>query len=118
MKLWKDCTEDEQQRLIQLMDDMIPYYERISVYDVDKDFVRSHRSHCMSIALAARKLTADHHDFKPEEAIFSDQLFGQLITEAWETIFTDEDKLFLNANLQQAAECFRMGIMMADLPQM
>lgn len=28
MKLWKEYSEGEQQRLIQLMDDMIPYYER------------------------------------------------------------------------------------------
>lgn len=118
MKLWKECTVAEQKRLIQLMDDMIPYYERIAVYNVDKEFVRANREQCMTIALVARKLTTDHNDIKPEEAIFSDDLFGQLVTEAWQKLFTTEDKLFFNANLQNAAECFRMGIMMADLPSM
>lgn len=118
MKLWKECNEAERNCLIQLMDDMIPYYERIAVYDVDKEFVRANREQCMSIALTARKLTFDHSDIKPEDAIFSDQLFGQLVSEAWEHVFSTEDKLFFNANLQNAAECFRMGIMMADLPEM
>lgn len=117
MKLWKECTDAEQKRLIQLMDDMIPYYERIAVYDVDKAFIRANREQCMSIALTARRLTADHKEIKPEEAIFSDDLFGQLVSEAWREVFADEDKIFFNANLQNAAECFRMGIMMADLPQ-
>lgn len=116
MKLWNECTEDERKRLIQLMDDMIPYYERIAVYDVDKDFIRTNREQCMSIALAARKLTTDAADIKPEDAIFSDDLFGKLVTEAWQQVFSNENKLFFNANLQNAAECFRMGIMMADLP--
>ena len=118
MKTWNECSSDEQQKLIQLMDDMIPYYERIAVYNVDKDFIRDHREPCMRIALSARKLTTDHHEVKPEEAIFSDQIFGQLVSEAWQHLFTPEDKLFFNANLQHAAECFRMGIMMADLPEM
>lgn len=118
MKLWKECTEDERKRLIQLMDDMIPYYERIAIYNVDKDFVHANREQCMSIALTARKLTTDHQEIKPEEAIFSDEIFGRLVGEAWEKVFSNEDKLFFNANLQNAAECFRMGIMMADLPQM
>lgn len=117
MKLWKECTESEKNNLIQLMDDMIPYYERIAVYNVDREFVRKNRNQCMSIALAARKLTYNHTDIKPEEAIFSDDIFGKLITEAWEQLFTIEDKIFFNANLQNAAECFRMGIMMADLPE-
>lgn len=116
MKLWNECTEDERKRLIQLMDDMIPYYGRIAVYDVDKDFIRTNRERCMSIALAARKLTTDNKDVKPEDAIFSDDLFGKLVTDAWQQAFSNEDKLFFNANLQHAAECFRMGIMMADLP--
>lgn len=118
MKLWHECSEAEQTQLTQLLDDMMPYYNKIAVYTADKDWIRSHRERCMSIALSARKLTAAHQDMTPEEAIFSDQLFGQLVTEAWQSVFTDEDKLFFNANLQQAAECFRMGIMMADLPQM
>ena len=117
MKLWKDCTEDEQKRLIQLLDDMIPYYERIAVYNVDKEFVRANREQCMSIALTARKLTTEHQEIKPEEAIFSDDLFGKLVSEAWGNVFSNEDKLFFNTHLQNAAECFRMGIMMADLPQ-
>ena len=117
MKLWKECTEGEQKKLIQLLDDMIPYYERIAVYNVDKEFLRANRAQCMSIALTARKLTSDHSEIKPEEAIFSDVLFGKLVSEAWEEVFSNEDKLFFNANLQNAAECFRMGIMMADLPQ-
>lgn len=117
MKLWNECTEAEQKRLIQLMDDMIPYYERIAVYDVDKDFVRANREQCMSIALTARKLVAEHSDIKPEDAIFTDDLFARLVGEAWQQVFSDKDKLFFNANLQNAAECFRMGIMMADLPQ-
>lgn len=117
MKLWKDCTADERKRLIQLMDDMIPYYERIAVYNVDKEFVRANREQCMSIALTARKLTTEHQEIKPEEAIFSDDFFGKLVSEAWEKVFSNEDKLFFNTHLQNAAECFRMGIMMADLPQ-
>lgn len=117
MKLWKECTLDEQQRLIQLVDDMIPYYERIAVYNVDKEFVRANREQCMSIALTARKLMTEHQEIKPEEAIFSDDLFGKLVSEAWEKVFSNEDKLFFDAHLQNAAECFRMGIMMADLPQ-
>lgn len=118
MKLWTECNEAEQKRLVQLMEDMIPYYERIAVYDVDKEFIRANRERCMSIALTARKLTADHNEIKPEDAIFTDDLFGKLVTEAWEKLFSTEDKVFFNANLQNAAECFRMGIMMADLPQM
>lgn len=117
MKLWKDCTADERKRLIQLMDDMIPYYERIAVYNVDKEFVRANREQCMSIALTARKLTTEHQEIKPEEAIFSDDIFGKLVGEAWEKVFSNEDRLFFNTHLQNAAECFRMGIMMADLPQ-
>lgn len=117
MKIWKECTADEQKKLIQLMDDMIPYYERIAVYNVDKEFVRANREQCMSIALTARKLMTEHQEIKPEEAIFSDDLFGKLVSEAWEKVFSNEDKLFFNAHLQNAAECFRMGIMMADLPQ-
>lgn len=117
MKLWKECTADEQKRLIQLMDDMLPYYERIAVYNVDKEFVRTNREQCMSIALTARKLTTEHQEIKPEEAIFSDDLFGKLVSEAWEKVFSNEDKIFFNTHLQNAAECFRMGIMMADLPQ-
>lgn len=116
MKLWKECNEAERKRLIQLMDDMIPYYERIAVYNIDRTFVKENREPCMSIALTARKLTTDHGEIKPEEAIFSDDLFAKLVAEAWQHVFTDEDKLFFNANLQNAAECFRMGIMMADLP--
>lgn len=118
MKLWEECTGEEQKRLMQLMDDMIPYYERIAVYNVDKAFIRANREQCMIIALVARKLTTEHKEIKPEDAIFSDELFGKLISEAWEKVFTNEDKIFFNTNLQNAAECFRMGIMMADLPQM
>lgn len=117
MKLWKECTQDERNRLVQLMDDMTPYYERIAVYDVDKEFVRANREQCMSIALTARRLASDHPDIKPEDAIFSDELFTKLVGEAWQQLFTDDDKCFFNAHLQNAAECFRMGIMMADLPQ-
>ena len=117
MKHWKECTAAEQQKLIQLMDDMIPYYERIAVYNVDKEFVRANREQCMSIALTARKLTTEHQEIKPEEAIFSDDLFSRLVSEAWEKVFSNEDKIFFNTHLQNAAECFRMGIMMADLPQ-
>lgn len=117
MKIWKECTADEQKKLIQLMDDMIPYYERIAVYNVDKEFLRANREQCMSIALTARKLMTEHQEIKPEEAIFSDDLFGKLVSEAWKKVFSNEDKLFFNAHLQNAAECFRMGIMMADLPQ-
>lgn len=118
MKLWKDYSDVEQKQLIQLLDDMIPYYERIAVYNVDKEFVRSNRNACMSIVLAARDIVTTHTDIKPEEAIFSDDLFGKLIAQAWEQIFSVDDKIFFNSNLQNAAECFRMGIMMADLPQM
>lgn len=117
MKIWKECTADEQKKLIQLMDDMIPYYERIAVYNVDKEFLRANREQCMSIVLTARKLMTEHQEIKPEEAIFSDDLFGKLVSEAWEKVFSNEDKLFFDAHLQNAAECFRMGIMMADLPQ-
>lgn len=117
MKTWKECSEAEKQRLIQLMDDMIPYYERIAVYNVDRDFIRTNREHCMSIALAARKLVTEHTDMKPEEAIFSDQLFSTLVSEAWQNVFDPNEKVFFNTHLQQAAECFRMGIMMADLPE-
>lgn len=118
MKLWKECSAAEQKQLIQLMDDMIPYYNRIAVYNVDKAFVQAHREQCMSIALTARKLVSDHNELKPEDVIFSDELFGNLVSEAWERLFSVEDKCFFNENLQHAAECFRMGIMMADLPQM
>lgn len=103
---------------MQLLDDMIPYYGRISVYDVDRDFIQVHKEQCMRLALAARKVTTLHTEMTPEQAIFSDQLFGQLVAEAWQQEFDQADREFFNAHLQECAECFRMGIMMADLPQM
>ena len=117
MKLWKEYSEGEQQRLIQLMEDMIPYYERIAVYDVDREFIRANRERCMGIALAARKLVTEDSSVSPGDAIFSDELFGTLVTAAWQNVFDGGDRAFFNSHLQQAAECFRMGIMMADLPE-
>ena len=115
IKLWDECSDLEQKQLMQLFDDMTPYYNRIAVYDVDKAFVSEHKVPCVRVALAARKVTLAA-ELKPEEAIFSDDLFAQLVTQAWQTAFSPEDRSFFNANLQNAAECFRMGIMMADLP--
>ena len=64
-----------------------------------------------------------HHEthaatVKPEDAIFSDELFQSYVSEAWIKLMDDEDKLFHNAHLTEAAECFRMGFMLADLPEM
>ena len=53
----------------------------------------------MNIALTARKLTSEHQEIKPEEAIFSDEFLGKLVSEAWEKVFCNEDKIFFNANL-------------------
>lgn len=43
MELWKDYSDVDQKRLPQLLEDMIPYYERIAVYSVDKEFVRNNK---------------------------------------------------------------------------
>lgn len=118
IKLWDECSEKELRQLSQLFDDMMPYYQRIAVYNIDKEFVAGHKTQCVRLALAARKVTLESEDVKPEEAIFSDEMFSKLITSAWKECFSDDDRVFFNTNLQQAAECFRMGIMMADLPQM
>lgn len=116
-KLWDECQDDEKKQLMQLFDDMIPYYRRIAVYDVDKEFVAAHKEQCLRLALAARRVTLQTTDVTPEQVIFSDELFGRIVTKAWQDAFSDVDRLFFNAHLQQAAEAFRMGIMMADLPQ-
>lgn len=116
MKLYDQCSDTERQRLQQLMDDMLPYYRRIAVYDIDKAFLSDHREESLRIALASRQVMASHTDMKPEEALFSDDQFAQLVGEAWQTTFSDADRLFFNAYLQHAAECFRLGMMMSELP--
>lgn len=102
----------------QLFQDMIPYYGRISVYDMDKTFIVEHLEQSLRMALAGKQVILSHPDIKPEDAIFSDEAFAKLVQEAWNSVFSDEDKHFLNDNLQKAAECFRMGFMMADLPEL
>ena len=102
----------------QLFDDMLPYYSRIAVYDPDKAFISNHKEQCLRIVLAGKEAILAHCDIKPEDAIFSDELFSSLISYAWQNLFNETDRLFLNQNLRQAAECFRMGFMMADLPEM
>lgn len=118
MNSYDSMTQEELARQRQLFQDMIPYYGRISVYDMDKSFIDGHLEQCLRMALAGKQAIQTHPDLKPENAIFSDESFSMLIQEAWSNIFTEEDKHFLNDNLQNAAECFRMGFMMADLPEL
>ena len=109
--------KEEWSRLSQLFDDVLPYYSRIAVTVPDKEFVQSHHDACVRMALAGKQAILEQSDVKPEEAIFSDPQFAQCIEYAWKNIFTDDDKKFLNDNLQKAAECFRVGFMLADLPE-
>jgi len=118
MNNYDTLTKGELAKQCQLFQDLIPYYGRISVYDMDKAFIEEHLEQSLRMALAGKQVILDHPDIKPEDAICSDEAFAQLIQEAWNTIFSDEDRHFLNDNLQKAAECFRMGFMMADLPEM
>lgn len=117
-KPWNEYSAAEKKQLMQLLTDMMPFYERVSVYNVDKEFFKSHRISCLRMALAARCVVERHTDVKPEEIFYSDDLFRQMIGEAWQLYFAPEDRSFFQENLQNAAEFFRMGVMMADLPQM
>lgn len=118
MKNYDTMSTEELAQQSQLFQDLIPYYGRISVYDMDRSFIESHLDQCLRMALAGKTVILSHPDILPENAIFSDEIFSQLIQEAWNAVFSTEDKVFLNENLQKAAECFRMGFMMADLPEM
>ncbi|MBP5680811.1 MAG: hypothetical protein J6X31_07160 [Bacteroidales bacterium] len=110
-------TEAEWTRLSQLFDDVLPYYTRIAVGIPDKEFIRQNHDACVRMALAGKQTVLACADIKPEDAIFSDPQFAQCIEYAWKNIFSDEDKHFLNDNLKKAAECFRVGFMLADLPE-
>lgn len=118
MNPYDTLTAGQRIRLTQLFDDILPYYSRIAIYDPDRDFIRDHKEACLRIALAGMQTMQSHPDVKPEDAIFSDDLFSAYIAEAWTHCLTDADRHFLNDHLQHAAECFRMGFMMADLPEM
>lgn len=117
MNTYDTLTIEEISRQRQLFQDMIPYYGRISVYNMDKAFIEEHMDKCLRMALAGKQVILNHPSITPEDAIFSSEIFAQLIQEAWGNAFSTEDKHFLNDNLQNAAECFRMGFMMADLPE-
>lgn len=114
---WTLLNESQKKQQRQLLMDMLPYYQKIAVYDADKSFIQEHLEACIRIAHAGECVMKNHPDVKPEEAIFSDDLFRTYVSEAWNSCFDDEDKIFLNEYLAEAAECFRMGFMMADLPQ-
>lgn len=118
MNPWDQLSEEKRKQTQQLLEDMLPYYGRIAVYDVDKQFITEHMEQCLRLALAGKETILTHKDLTPEAAIFSDEHFSQLLQEAWASVLSNEDKHFLNDHLQQAAECFRMGFMMADLPEM
>ena len=116
---WTTLSEPQQKQQRQLLMDMLPYYQKISVYDADKTFIEANLVACLRIAMAGKAIMKQHSTtVKPEDAIFSDKLFQTYFSEAWNTLMDDEDKLFLNAHLTEAAECFRMGFMLADLPEM
>lgn len=117
MNHWDNLSEEKKAEHRQLLQDMIPYYDRIAVYSLDKEFINANLEPCLRLALAGKQVMLNHTELTPEEAIFSDTHFQMLIAEAWNNEFSQEDKLFLNDNLQKAAECFRMGFMMADLPE-
>lgn len=117
MNIFDTLSEEARKQQMQLFDDVLPYYSRIAVYDPDKAFIAANKEQCLRLALAGKQVMLAHSDVKPEEAIFSDELFSAYIAEAWSNYFSDADKLFLNNHLQEAAECFRMGFMMADLPE-
>jgi len=118
MNPYDNLPEVAKSQMSQLFDDVLPYYSRIAVYDPDKTFISANKVQCLRLALTGKEVMLSHADVKPVEAIFSDQLFSEYIAEAWAKYLADEDKLFLNNHLQEAAECFRMGFMMADLPEM
>ena len=118
MNKYDTLSEENQARQRQLFKDIIPYYGKISVYDMEKAFINGHEEQCLRMAMAGKQVMLSHPDIKPEDAIFSDAHFSRMIQEAWADVFTDDDKHFLNDNLQNAAECFRMGFMMADLPEL
>ena len=116
---WALLSDSQRQQQRQLLMDMLPYYQKIAVYDPDKVFIEANMESCLRIALAGKAVMKQHAaDVKPEDAIFSDELFRAYIGEAWTSFFDREDQLFLNAHLTEAAECFRMGFMLADLPEM
>jgi len=117
MNHWDNLSEEKKAEHRQLLQDMIPYYDRIAVYSIDKEFINANLEQCLRVAIAGKQVMLKHTELTPEEAIFSDTHFQALIGEAWNEEFSHEDKLFLNNNLQKAAECFRMGFMMADLPE-
>lgn len=110
-------NETGRKQQMQLFDDVLPYYSRIAVYDPDKEFINANKVQCLRLALAGKQVMLSHKEVTPEQAIFSDELFSAFIAEAWSNCLSDEDKRFLNDHLQEAAECFRMGFMMADLPE-
>jgi len=118
MNLWDNLSEEKKAENKQFLQEMIPYYDRIAVYDIDREFINANLEQCLRIALAGKQIMLKHTEITPEEAIFSDSHFQAMIREAWNEVFSNDDKLFLNDNLQHAAECFRMGFMMADLPEL
>lgn len=114
---YDNLNEAGRAQQMQLFDDMLPYYSRIAVYDPDKEFINANKVQCLRLALAGKHVMLSHKEVTPEQAIFSDELFSTFIAEAWSSCMSDDDKRFLNDHLQEAAECFRMGFMMADLPE-
>lgn len=118
MNPWDTLTNEKREQTRQLFIDMLPYYGRISVYELDKVFINANIESCLRIALAGKQVMLAHTELTPEEAIFSDDHFSALLQEAWREAMDEGDKRFLNSHLQEAAECFRMGFMMADLPEM
>ena len=110
--------ENERGKMSQLFDDVLPFYTRIAVQVPNKEFIQSHKEACVRLALAGKVTILSLEKISAEEAISSDDIFAQCIQYAWDNLLTDSDKLFLNDHLTDAAECFRMGFMWADLPDM
>ena len=117
MSAFDNLSPEERARMSQLFDDIQPYYARIAVTLPDKSFIAEHHDQCLRMALAGKEAILAHKDMKPEEAIYSDDLFAHCIEYAWHNVFTESDQQFLNTYLKPAAECFRMGFMLADLPE-
>lgn len=54
MNKYEAMTEEGKSRQRQLFQDIIPYYGRISVYDMDKAFIDGHLEECVRMAMAGR----------------------------------------------------------------
>ncbi|MCR5394247.1 MAG: hypothetical protein K6E86_02500 [Bacteroidales bacterium] len=115
---YDQLTAEERVRVAKLFDDVLPFYTRIAVGVPDKGFISAHHESCVRMALAGKQAVLSLGDVKPEDAIYSDEHFARCIEYAWQHSLTELDKVFLNEHLQHAAECFRIGFMLADLPEL